>query len=55
MLVRSVRRRLNGWMRPSVGKVGAVQVLTGVVAVGALFTGGSWGWWCLALGGCAFR
>ena len=54
VLVRGVRRRLNGWMRPSVGKVGAVQVLTGVVAVGALFTGVSWGWWCLALVGYFF-
>ena len=36
---RGMRRALVGWMRPSVKKVGAVQMATGLVAVGALFTG----------------
>ena len=45
---RGMRRALVGWMRPSVRKVGAVQMATGVVAVGALFTGVSWHWWAVA-------
>ena len=32
--VRALRSRWVGWMRPSVRKVGAVQVATGVLAVG---------------------
>ena len=40
--VHGIRRALVGWMRPSVKKVGAVQMATGVVTVGALFTGVSW-------------
>ena len=54
MKAHAVRNRLVGWMRPSVGKVGAVQVGTGVIAVGALFTGVSWPWWVLALLGYFF-
>ena len=49
MKARAVRSALSGWMRPSVAKVGSVQVATGVVAVGALFTGVSWHWWAVAL------
>ena len=52
--VRGLRRRWIGWMRPSVRKVGAVQIATGVLAVGALFTGVSWTWWALALLGYFF-
>ena len=52
--VRGTRTRWSGWMRPSVAKVGAVQVGTGVLAVGALFTGVSWLWWGLALLGYFF-
>ena len=52
--VRGLRSRWVGWMRPSVRKVGAVQVATGVLAVGALFTGVSWPWWALALVGYFF-
>ena len=46
--VHGMRRRALGWMRPSVGKVGTVQVATGVLAVGAMFTGVSWQWWLVA-------
>ena len=46
--MRGMRRRALGWMRPSVRKVGAVQVATGVLAVAALFTGVSWQWWLVA-------
>ena len=54
MIRLAVRRWSVGWMRASVGKVGAVQVGTGLVAVGALFTGGSWTWWLLAMTGYFF-
>ena len=52
--MRGLRSRWVGWMRPSVRKVGAVQVATGALAVGALFTGVSWPWWVLALLGYFF-
>ena len=52
--MRGLRSRWVGWMRPSVRKVGAVQVATGALAVGALFTGVSWPWWGLALLGYFF-
>lgn len=52
--MRGVRRWMLGWMRPSVGKVDAVQGVTGVLAVGALFTGVSWQWWAVAVSGYFF-
>ena len=53
--MRGMRRRaMVGWMRPSVKKVGAVQMATGVLAVAALFTGVSWHWWAVALLGYFF-
>ena len=52
--MRGMRRALVGWMRPSVAKVGAVQVGTGVIAVGALFTGVEWHWWAVSALGYFF-
>lgn len=46
--------RLARWMRPTVEKVGLVQVGTGIAAVGALFSGVSWHWWVVALAGYFF-
>ena len=48
-VAKEIRNRAVGWMRPSVGKVGAVQAATGLAAVGALFTGVSWHWWMVSL------
>ena len=52
--VRGLRSRWVGWMRPSVRKVGAVQVATGVLAVGGAVHRVSWPWWALALLGYFF-